>query len=41
MLQLYATSVFYHHFGFEQLSRHKSRDPDKLDADYPSAFGLL
>ena len=25
MLQLYATSLFHHPFGFEQLSRHKSR----------------
>ncbi len=41
MLQLYASSLFHRPFGFEQLSRHKSRDPDKLDADYPSAFGFL
>jgi hypothetical protein len=41
MLQLNATSLFHHPFGFEKLSRHKSRDRDELDTDYPSAFGLL
>jgi len=40
MLQLYATSSFHNPMGFEQLSLHKSRVPDELDTDFPSALRI-